>query len=96
MKWSLQQLCTVVIPEALCSAVISAVYVAPTSGHLDAKKMLWRAMTQFWWPNMAHNMTNAVKSCIHCQVINLTSHQVQQKLKAVMTEAPFDVYAIDV
>ena len=95
-KKSIRQLRTIVIPQGLRDAVISAVHVAPMTGHLDKKKTLWRIVTRFWWPNLARDVTKAVESCAHCKVANFTSHEAQQRLKAVMAEAPFDILALDI
>ena len=32
----------------------------------------------------------------HCRVVNIVSHEAQQKLKSIMADAPFDVMSFDV
>ena len=45
---------------------------------------------------MARDISQAVRSCAHCRVSNLTSHEAQQKLKSVMAAAPFEIMAFDI
>ena len=90
-----RQLRTRVVPVTLRDAVISACHASPMSGHLDAHKTVWKALARFWWPNITRDIFRAVKSCAHCRVSNLTSHQAQLELKSVMSQRPFDIMHFD-
>ena len=44
---------------------------------------------------MAQDIFEAIKSCMHCGVVNLTNHEAQQFLKSIKSQAPFDIVAFD-
>ena len=66
------------------------------AGHMDAKKTLWRVAARFWWPNQARDVHAFTKSCAHCRVANLTSHQAREQLKSVQARSPFEIMAFDI
>ena len=93
---ALRQLRTLVVPVRLRYIATAACHVSPMAGHVGTHKTFWRVATRFWWPQMAKYVDEHVKGCAHCRLANIASHEAQQKLKCVESDAPFDVMAFDV
>ena len=95
-RYSLRQLRARVVPPLLRKVVIAACHASPFSGHSGEHKTLWKILTKYWWPSVVKDVKLAVRGCGHCNVANITSHEAQQKLKTVVSDCPFDVWAFDV
>ena len=93
---SLRQVRTRIVPTSLRLTVFAALHPSPMAGHSGFEKTYWRIATRFWWPNMASDIRTNVLSCAMCRAANITSHEAQQIMKTLHSDAPFDVIALDV
>lgn len=71
--WSYQG--RVVVPQSLCSDIISDHHSNVTSGHFGWKKTLDLISRQFWWPRMRETVQEFVTSCHSCQCNKSVNHK---------------------
>jgi hypothetical protein len=70
-----------VVPSSLVKRIMNMTHDSPLAGHLGQTKTFKRIQSQFWWPTMAKDCKEYVKSCLVCQ---------QHKDKPELKEAPKD------
>ncbi len=92
----LRQLRTKVVPSSLRHVVIIACHSSPFAGHSGISRTLFRIQTRFWWPGLVRDVTNGVRSCMHCNLANATSHENQSLLNTLACDVPFDVIFLDI
>jgi hypothetical protein len=56
-----------VVPGSLVRQVLISAHDSPFSGHLGQTKTLKRLQSQFWWPTLARDCKQHVKTCLVCQ-----------------------------
>ena len=59
----------VVVPRELREALVLLAYEGPMAGHLVVHKTLARLRGNFWWPGMAREVAELLKSCHTCQMV---------------------------
>ncbi len=92
----LRQLRTKVVPASLRQVVIIACHSSPFAGHSGITRTLFRVQTRFWWPGLVRDITDGVRSCMHCNLANATSHENQSLLNTLACDVPFDVIFLDI
>ncbi len=92
----LRQLRTKVVPASLRQVVIIACHSSPFAGHSGITRTLFRVQTRFWWPGLVRDVTDGVRSCMHCNLANATSHENQSLLNTLACDVPFDVIFLDI
>jgi hypothetical protein len=92
----LRQLRTKVVPCSLRAVVIIACHSSPFAGHSGITRTLFRVQTRYWWPGLVHDVTDGVRSCMHCNLANATSHEAQSILHTLECDVPFDVVFLDI
>lgn len=84
------------VPRKLQQLVFLALHVSPAGAHSGFHETYWKIAVRFFWPNMSTDVRAMQLGCGHCQVVNNASHEPQQSLKTVMSDAPFDVLVLDI
>ena len=91
----MRQLRRRVVPQRLRQLVFIACHTSPFAGHSGLTRTLYRMQTRFWWPGMVRDATQGVKSCLHCNLTNATSHENQVLLNSQTSQTPFATIYLD-
>ena len=59
----------VVVPRELREALVLLAHEGSMAGHLGVHKTLARLRANFWWPGMAEEVAELMKSCHTCQMV---------------------------
>ena len=92
----MRQLRRRVVPERLRQLIFIACHTSPFAGHSGLTRTLYRLQTRFWWPGMVRDATEGVKSCLHCNLTNATSHENQTLLNSQTSQVPFATVYLDI
>lgn len=84
------------VPRRMRQLVFAALHVSSAGGHSGFHKTYWKIAVRFYWPNMSTDVREMQLGCGHCRVVNNSSHEAQQSLRTVMSDAPFDVLVLDI
>eukprot|EP00112_Aurelia_sp_Birch-Aquarium-sp1_P024071 Seg7444.1 transcript_id=Seg7444.1/GoldUCD/mRNA.D3Y31 product="Protein NYNRIN" protein_id=Seg7444.1/GoldUCD/D3Y31 len=84
-----------VIPPALVESILKGIHCSPFSGHLGIKRTLRRARERFYWPKMAVQITDFVKSCMVCAQSKLDPDHRKAPLQSIEVNEPFVFWAMD-
>ena len=68
-----------VLPESIREEVIKLAHDGQ-AGHLGMKKTYSKIMTHFFWPGMKKQISNYIKSCHVCQVMEKPNQVIPQAL----------------
>jgi len=84
-----------VIPTSLIDSVLQGIHSTPFSGHLGMKKTLLRTKNRFFWPKMAVQIKDFVRSCPVCAQTKLNSQHGKAPLQPIEVNEPFVFWAMD-
>ena len=84
-----------VIPTSLVESILNGIHCSPFSGHLGIKRTLRRARDRFYWPKMAAQITDFVKSCVVCAQSKLDPNHRKAPLQSIEVNEPFVFWAMD-
>ena len=57
------------MPQDLRKALVMLAHEGPMAGHLGVHKTLALLRGNFWWPGIAGDITELLKSCHTCQMV---------------------------
>lgn len=84
-----------VIPTNVVESVLLGIHSSPFSGHLGVKRTLLRARSRFYWPQMANQIRDFVKTCSQCAQSKLDPNHRKAPLQSIEVSEPFVFWAMD-
>lgn len=69
--------------------ILKTIHAAPSGGHYGIEKMLKTIKLQYYWPNMARDVTNLVRTCPSCQI---NKHGKDKKIPITITDTANDSF----
>ena len=85
-----------VIPSVVKIKIMKTLHENQLSGHMGQNKTLKKIQERFFWPNMASEVNEFVKSCPKCQIRKPNNPKSHGKLQTFPSKYPFDTVCIDI
>ena len=84
------------VPTLMVKELLHSCHDNGTAGHVGTRKTLERLRKQWFWPNMAADVTNHVKNCDTCQRVKARRHKPYGVLASLpIPERPFAEISLD-
>ena len=90
-KGETEDLLLFMVPKAYCVATVNGCHQdAGHQGHDHILSLLWK---HFWWPGMANQMHQSIKSCMHC--LQYEGHLSKDPLHPIVATVLMDLLHVD-
>ena len=85
-----------VVPSVVKIRILKIMHDDQLAGHTGQNKTLKKVQERFFWPNMASDVSEFVKSCPKCQIRKPDDPKSHGKLQTFPSDYPFDTVCIDI
>lgn len=84
-----------VVPTHERKEILRSYHDDPTAGHYGIQHTLHRIVTRYFWPGMAREIGEYVRSCIECQRYKAGNRKPAGLLQTPVMQRRFEVLAVD-
>ena len=80
---------------SIAARITQAMHDDPMQAHFGFAKTIAKMQERFWWPSMAHDVRNHVRTCERCQKAKARIPKLGNRLNTITAEEPFEIIHID-
>lgn len=93
-KGSKRMIIQLVVPKSIIKHVLHQFHGATISGHFGTEKVIGTILLRFWWPTIASDVNDWIKSCPACQ---MTKAEKTPKVPmiSIPVSGPWEMLAVD-